>query len=143
MANIRVDGVGVGWHPANTGVIPAEEYFAVTGMRKEQDTETGFRMTLTQDIGSLKFPKIMGINKMNTMTLKLGSTNGGSFRVKIHRKEQDGFLLAEGEFSLQPLEVGYQFISIDLDNLKDTEDLYFEFHRLGNDDLRFDGFSFN
>ncbi|WP_083926257.1 family 43 glycosylhydrolase [Neolewinella persica] len=142
MANIRVDGVGVGWHPANTGVIPAEEYFAVEGMRKEQDTETGFRMVLMQQSGSLIFPKIMVISKMNQLTLKFGSTSGGSFRVDVRRKDKGGMLLATTGFELKPLDKGYQFVALPLKNLSDTEDLYFEFHRLGQGDLRFDGFSF-
>lgn len=143
MANIRVGGVGVGWHPANTGIIPSEEFFSVEGMRKEQDTETGFRMVLTQKTGSLGFPKVVGIKDMKILTLKLGSTVGGSFRVKVYRKEQDGLVLVATDLTLKPLNEGYQFIVLPITGFMDEEDLHLEFHRFGKGDLRFDGFSFN
>jgi hypothetical protein len=142
MANIRVDGVGVGWHAANTGVIPAEEFFSVAGMRKEQDTETGFRMVLTEDLGKLDFPKITGLDGMKTMTLKLGSTSGGKFQLKVYRTVPDSFLVGSTDFTLEPLEKGYSFVTVSLSGLEDVENLRFEFHRPGKEDLRFDGFSF-
>jgi len=142
MAQLRVDGIGVGWHPVNAGVIPAEEFFSVAGMRKEQDTETGFRMVLTEDIGSLGFPKIVGLDGRQSITLKVGSNSGGDFRVDVRRKDARGTLLAASEFKLKALDKGYQFVSLALNKLADTEDLFFEFHRLGTEDLRFDGFSF-
>lgn len=142
MAKIKVDGVGVGWHPANIGVIPAEEFFSVEGMRKEQDSETGFRMIMTKAHGFLSCPKIEGIRGMSTMTLKVGSTTGGTFRVKIHRIEQDGLVLAEAEFTLKSLNRGYEFIQLLVTEFMNEENLCLEFQQLDSKDLRFDGFSF-
>lgn len=142
MANIRVDGVGVGWHPANTGVIPAEEFFAVEGMRKEQDTETGFRMVLTEEKGSLGFPKITGAGDYKTISLKVGSISGGEFKLEIHQQDSTGPAVRYDSFQLKPLDKGYQFVTIPLTVVSDEVDFRFVFRPVDKGDLRFDGFSF-
>lgn len=144
IAPLRVNGIGVGWHPANMGVIPAEEYFTVEGMRKEQDDETGFRMVLDAPIGRLYFPKVKGLNGRKTLTLRLGSAGGGDFRIKVTRKAQDGPLVGTADFTLEPLNKGYGFgfVELALPALADEEDFFFEFVRVSDGELRFDGFFF-
>jgi len=91
---------------------------------------------------ALGFPKITGLAGKKTMTLKVGSTSGGNFQMRLYRTVPDSSLVISTEFTLESQEKGYSFVTLPLSGLEDVEDLYFEFQRLGNDDLRFDGFSF-
>lgn len=144
MANIRVDGVGVGWHPTSMGVIPAEEYFAVDGMRKEQDQVIGFRMVLDGPKGSLCYPKITGLDGKKTLTIKVASAQGGRFRITVTRKAPDGPTVGSSDFTLEPINkgYGYGFVRLPLRELANEEDFFFTFERIDGADLRFDGFSF-
>ncbi|MEM9261174.1 MAG: hypothetical protein AAGA62_16155, partial [Bacteroidota bacterium] len=141
IAPIRVDGVGVGWHDASVGVIPAEEYFAVEGMVKEEDTKTGFRMRLSAETGHLFYPMLTGIAGKTSITLKLGSTTGGHFQVDLHRGNETGEVLATQEFSLESTENNYQFLQLPVSGLADQEGLTLVFRRNSPSELKFDGFS--
>lgn len=141
IAPIRVGGVGVGWHNASFGVIPAEEYFAVSGMTKEEDTETGFRMRLSAENGHLYFPKVTGLAGKSSVSLKLGSSTGGDFQVEILRGRETGKVLATQNFSLDATGKNYQFIKLPVSGLADKEDLTIRFRRKSPSQLKFDGFS--
>ena len=142
IAPLRVDGVGVGRHLADQGVIPAEEYFAITGAVKEQDADGGFRVRTTAERAELTFPHISDLANKDRVTLRVGSAEGGKFTVVLRRGGVTGPPIAERDFSLNPWSGNYEFVTAEVGGLDAEEEVHLSLETNGGE-LLFDGFTFS
>jgi len=93
IADIKVDGIGVGEYDLKRGRIEAENYFAAINMEK-QAIPGGFAVKATKPGGALTFPNIHGLTNCTQIALQFSSV-GASGKVEIRERGPDGPLLAE------------------------------------------------
>jgi hypothetical protein len=91
IADIRVDGIGVGEYEVTRGRIEAENYFAAMNVVK-QEIPDGFGVVPTRPGGYLVFPNVRGLTHCNSITLRFSSTTEPG-RVEVREEGPEGALL--------------------------------------------------
>lgn len=141
MATIRVDGVGVGNYNANKK-IEAEEYFKAEGFQKKEGKDNFIVESITNK-SYLYFPNIKNLTDKSKLKIKVASKNGGKFAIEIVKNSLKGQTIANKVFDLPPNSIKTQQITINLETLKNKENIFFLINQFTNNQLQIDSFSFS
>ena len=99
IADIKVDGIGVGEYEVKRGRIEAENYFVATNVT-QVETPGGFGVTPTKPGGFLLYPNVHGLTNCMQMTLEFSSIASPG-QIEIREGDSSGFLLAECKLNSQ------------------------------------------
>ena len=142
IAPIRVDGIGVGEYDSRQSVIEAEDYFKAEGFDKVELPGNNFALCNSGENALLIFPNIHHLSEQKSIQLNIANDQVGGSSLSIFDNSSEGILLAVIPI---PYTGGInKFITVthDFEDLKNVEDLRFEFGSLKPGSLRFDSFSF-
>lgn len=92
IAQIRVDGIGVGEYDASQGAIEAEDYFAASGTTKKELPDGGFAVCGIGQNDFLSFPNVRGLGTMRAVEFNVAPKRDAM--IEIRQASPAGALLA-------------------------------------------------
>lgn len=135
IADIKVDGIGVGEYDVNRGRIEAENYFAASsGTEQREQSDGGFVVGSIADGDYLAYPNIHGLAGKTKIQFNVVGNQGCT--IEIHDCSPAGKLLQTCALP----DKGATACKFDLSPLPDTASLCFVFRGKASDLVQFDSF---
>jgi GH43 family beta-xylosidase len=135
IADVKVEGIGVGEYDAKRGPIEAENYFAASpGTEQRETAEGGFVVGAISDGDYLVYPNIHGLAGKTKIQFNVAGNKGCA--IEIRDRSPEGILLQTGALPSN----GATAYTFELPPLPDTTGLCFVFRGKPSDLVQFDSF---
>lgn len=139
IADIRVDGTGVGRYDASKGMIEAEDYFKAVDVEKDENVIGGFSVNPKKNGAYVVYPNIKGLAGKDTLNLEIYTSD--SISMEVRENSAYGNLLFTCEISKNNT---YKFENRHFvaKGLKDGQSLCFVFKGVDGKTVRLNRFGF-